>query len=65
MKDKDSYIFTSNSKHDQILSHKTITKDVNKVMCSLSKSFTDQPNITSHSFRGGYISKLWKGTKNI
>ena len=34
-------------------------------MRSVSKSLPDQPNITSHSFRVGYISKLWEDTKNI
>nr|AWT38940.1 putative integrase/recombinase protein [Eunotogramma sp.] len=37
MKDKDSYVFTSDRK----------------------------PKITSHSFRIGYISQLWKDTKDI
>jgi site-specific recombinase XerD len=65
MKNGYSYIFTSESKHDQMLSRETITKDVNKVMRSVSKSLPDQSNITSHSFRVGYISKLWKDTKDI
>jgi site-specific recombinase XerD len=65
MKDTDSYIFTSESNHDQMLSRETITRNVNKVMRSVSKSLPDQPNITSHSFRVGYISKLWKDTKDI
>jgi hypothetical protein len=34
-------------------------------MRSVSKSLPDQPNITSHSFRVGYISQLWKDTKDI
>ena len=34
-------------------------------MRSVSKSFPDQPKITSHSFRVGYISQLWKDTKDI
>ena len=61
MKNPDSYIFTSESNHDQMLSRET----VNKVIRSVSKSLPDQPNITSHSFRVGYISKLWKDTKDI
>ena len=58
MKNEDSYIFTSESNHNKMLSRETITKDVNKVMRSVSKSLPDQPNITSHSFRVRYISKL-------
>ena len=65
MKNPDSYIFTSESQHDQMLSRETITRDVNRVMHFVSKSLPDQPNITSHSFRVGYISKLWKDTKDI
>lgn len=48
-----------------MLSRKRITRDVNRVMRSVSKSLPDQPNITSHSFRVGYISQLWKDTKDI
>ena len=65
MKNEDSYIFTPESNHNKMLSRETITKDVNKVMRSVSKSLPDQPNITSHSFRVGYISQLWKDTKDI
>ena len=34
-------------------------------MRSLSKSLKDQPNITSHNFRIGYIRQLWKDSKEI
>jgi len=47
------------------LSHETITRDVNRVVSSVSKSLLDQSNINSDSFRIGYISKLWKNTKDI
>ena len=65
MKNDDSYVFTSELKHDQMLSRETITRDVNKAMRSVAKNIPDYPNITSHSFRVGYISKLWKDTKDI
>ena len=65
MKDMDSYVFTSELNHNKMLSRETITKDVNQVMRSVSKSLPNQPNITSHSFRVGYISQLWKDTKDI
>ena len=65
MKNRDSYIFTSKSNHHKMISHETIIRDVNKVMRSVSKNLPDQPNITSHSFRVGYISQLWKNTKYI
>ena len=65
MKDKDSYLFTSDRKPNQMLRRQTITMDVNKVMHSVSNLLPSKPNITSHSFRIGYISQLWKDTKDI
>jgi site-specific recombinase XerD len=65
IKDKDSYVFTSDRKPNQMLRRQTITMDVNKVMHSVSNLLSSKPNITSHSFRIGYISQLWKDTKDI
>jgi hypothetical protein len=65
MKHKDLYIFTSDRKPNQRLRRETIIIDVNRVMHSVSKGFPDKPNITSHSFRIGSISQLWKDTKDI
>ena len=65
MKNKDSYVFTSDRKPNQMLRRETITMNVNKVMHSVSKRLPSQPKITSHSFRIGYISQLWKDTKDI
>ena len=65
MKDKDSYIFTSDRKPNQKLRRETLTMDVNKVTHAASNLLPSKPNITSHSFRIGYISKLWKDTKDI
>jgi site-specific recombinase XerD len=65
MKSKDSYVFTSARKLNQMLSRQTLTMDVNKVMHSVSKGLPSKPKITSHSFRIGYISQLWKDTKDI
>ena len=65
MKSIDSYIFTSELNHSKMLSRETITRDINKIMRSVSKNIPNQPNITSHSFRVGYISQLWKDTNDI
>ena len=65
MKESDSYLFTSEANHFQMLSRETVTKYVNRVMRSVSNQFPDKPNITSHSFRVGYITQLWKDTKDI
>jgi site-specific recombinase XerD len=48
-----------------MLSRETITMDINKVMHSVSSLFPSKPTIISHSFRIGYISQLWKDTKDI
>jgi len=58
MKEKDSYVFTLYRKSNQMLRRETITIDVNIVMYSVSKGLPNKPNITSHSFRIGYISQL-------
>jgi len=65
IKDKDSYVFTSDRKPYQMLRRETITMDVNRVMHSVSSLLPSKPIITSHSFRIGYISQLWKDTKDI
>jgi integrase len=65
MKTKDSYVFTSEQKPNQKLRRETITMDVNKVMHAVSKGLPSKPKIRSHSFRIGYISQLWKDTKDI
>ena len=65
MKDSDSYVFTSESDHSKMLSREAITRDINKVLRAVSNNLSDKPYITSHSFRIGYISKLWKDTEDI
>ena len=47
-----------------MLSRETITRDVNQVLRAVSKNLPNQPNLTSHSFRVGYISQLWKDTND-
>lgn len=65
MKSKDSYIFTSDQKPYQMLRRETITMNVNKVTRSVANRIGSKPNITSHSFRIGYITNLWKDTLDI
>ena len=65
MKDKDSYVFTSDRKPNQMLRRETITMDINRIMHSVSNLLPSKPKITSHSFRIGYVSQLWKDTKDI
>ena len=65
IKEPDAYVFTSEANHYQKLGREAITKDVNKVMRVVSKQLLGQPNVTSHSFRIGYITQLWKDSKDI
>ena len=65
MKEPDSYVFTDESNHYKILTRETITKAVNLVTRTVSEEILSKPNITSHSFRIGYITQLWKDSKDI
>ena len=65
MKELDAYLFTSKSNHFKKLRREAITRHVNKVMRLVSKQLPGQPNVTSHSFRIGYITQLWKDSKDI
>ena len=65
MKEPNAYVFSPEINHFKKLRREVITTDVNKVMHKVSKIFPGQPNITSHSFRIGYITQLWKDTKDI
>ena len=65
MKTPDSYIFTSEFNHYKMLSRETLTRNVNKITRSVSETLPDRPILSSHSFRVGYISKLWRDTEDI
>jgi integrase len=67
IKEPDSYLFTAEANHSKQLDRVaiTITRDVNKVMREVSNRLPTKPNITSHSFRIGFIIKLWKDSKDI
>jgi len=65
MKEPDVYIFTSESDYSKPIRRELITKNVNKHMRQVSNQLPGKPNITSHSFRIGYITQLWKNSKDI
>ena len=65
MKKLDSYVFTSEKNHYKPLRRDTLTKEINLVLRNLSKNLPDNPNLTSHSFRIGFISQLWRDTRDI
>jgi len=65
MKESDSYVFTAEANYCKQLDRVAITRDVNKMMREVSNQLPDKLNITSHSFRIGYITQLWKDSKDI
>jgi integrase len=65
MKEPNACVFTPETNHFKKLRREVITTDINKVMYKVSRILPDQPNITSHSFRIGYITQLWKDTRDI
>ncbi|MGK0455701.1 MAG: integrase [Paraglaciecola sp.] len=65
IKESDSYLFTAEANHSKQLDRVAITRDVNKVMREVSNQLPGKPNITSHSFRIGFITQLWKDSKDI
>jgi len=65
MKEPNFYLFTTEANHYKQLNRVAITRDVNKVMREVSNQLPGKLNITSHSFRIGYITELWKDSKDI
>jgi integrase len=65
IKEPSAWVFTSEVNHYKKLRREVITRHVNKVMRSVSNQLPGQPNVTSHSFRIGYITQLWKDSKDI
>ena len=65
MKKLDDYVFTSEKNQYKPLRRDTLTKEINLVLRNLSKILPDNPNLTTHSFRIGFISQLWRDTNDI
>lgn len=63
-KDSAAYVFTAKSKPYKILRRETLTRDINRVLQSISRTFPNQPHISSYSFRIGYIETLWKNPED-
>jgi site-specific recombinase XerD len=63
-KDGDSYIFTAeNSKKP--LAREAFTNLINKFIKDCARRMDRNPNISSHSFRVGFITQLWRDTNDI
>ena len=64
VKDRDSYIFTAeNSKKP--LAREAFTNLINKFIKDCSRRMDQNPNLSSHSFRVGFITQLWRDTNDI
>ena len=63
-KKSDSYIFTAeNSKKP--LAREAFTNLINKFLKDCSRRMDRNPNLSSHSFRVGFITQLWRDTNDI
>ena len=63
-KDDDSYIFTAeNSKKP--LTREAFTNIINKFLKECARQMDRNPNLSSHSFRVGFITQLWRDTNDI
>ena len=56
MKESDSYVFTSDKNHYKPLRRDTLTKEINLTLRKLAESLPHNPNLSSHSFRIGFIT---------
>jgi site-specific recombinase XerD len=63
-KEDDSYVFTPQYAANP-LNRTSFTKIINKFLKESAEELSDKPNTTSHSFRVGFITQLWRDTKGI
>jgi site-specific recombinase XerD len=63
-KQENSYIFTSQYS-DKPLERESFTNLINKFIKESAKEIEGQPVLSSHSFRIGFISKLWRDRSDI
>jgi len=63
-KDSDSYIFTAENSNKP-LSREAFTNLINKFIKDCARKMDQNPHISSHSFRVGFITQLWRDTNDI
>jgi len=63
-KEKDSFIFTPEDSNKP-LQREAWNRVINGFLTDCSKKLEREPKIRSHSFRIGYITQLWKDSKDI
>src|SRR5210317_2265078 len=63
-KDDDSYIFTAENSQKP-LAREAFTNLINKFIKDYARKMDRNPNLSSHSFRVGFITQLWRDTNDI
>lgn len=63
-KSENSHVFTAEYS-DKPLERESFTNLINQFLKRSAKEMTVQPNLSSHSFRIGFITKLWRDTSDI
>lgn len=63
-KDGDSYIFTAENSQKP-LAREAFTNLINKFIKECARKMDRNPNLSSHSFRVGFITQLWRDTSDI
>ncbi len=63
-KDGDSYIFTAENSNKP-LAREAFTNLINKFIKDCARRMDQNPNLSSHSFRVGFITQLWRDTNDI
>jgi len=63
-KNDDSYIFTAENS-EKPLERESFTNITNQFIRQSARKIEGQPVLTSHSFRIGFITQLWRDTKDI
>lgn len=64
-KELEGYVFSSEKNQYKALRRDMLTKEINLVLRKLGERLDNKPNLTSHSFRIGFISQLWRDTGDI
>ncbi len=65
IKEPSAFLFTPELNHTKTIRREAITKDVNKILKAVSETLPDKPKLTTHSFRVGYITKLWQDCEDL
>lgn len=65
MKKDNDYVFSAEYSPNKMLSREALTRTINHLMRKVSNRLDDRPVLTSHIFRRGFISDLWRDSGDI